>query len=186
MTDEEIVNLYLQRDEAAVRETARKYGVRLRGLARRIVADAQTAEECENDTYHETWNSIPPHEPNQYFFAFLARITRHVSLNRCRANDRLKRKAWVSELGAELEQCIAAPDDETCRIDDLILRDTLNRFLAGLDVRKRNLFLRRYWFCDSVSDLANRFGTSQSNVRTTLYRLRGQLRKHLEKEGIYL
>ena len=89
MDDREIVKRYLARDESAIRETAGKYGARLRSLALGIVRDAQTAEECENDTYLEAWNSIPPHEPGGYLYPFLARITRHLSLNRCRDRDRL-------------------------------------------------------------------------------------------------
>ena len=88
MDDREIVKRYLARDESAIRETAGKYGARLRSLALGIVRDAQTAEECENDTYLEAWNSIPPHEPGGYLDPFLARITRHLSLNRCRDRDR--------------------------------------------------------------------------------------------------
>lgn len=111
MDDRGIVALYLRRDETAIRQTAEKYGSRLRTLAYRIVNDLQTAEECENDTYMEAWNTIPPHEPSDYFYAFLARITRHISLNRCRDRDRLKRSAFICELSAEMEQCIPAPDN---------------------------------------------------------------------------
>ena len=80
MDDSKIVDLYLLRDEEAIRKTAEKYGSRLRALAHGIVCDRQAAEECENDTYMETWNSIPPHEPRTYFYAFLARIARHIEL----------------------------------------------------------------------------------------------------------
>lgn len=93
MDDRSIVALYLRRDETAVRQTAEKYGSRLRTLAYGIVNDLQTAEECENDTYMEAWRTIPPHEPSDHFYAFLARITRHISLNCCRDRSRLKRSA---------------------------------------------------------------------------------------------
>lgn len=121
MDDRGIVALYLRRDETAIWQTAEKYGHRLRALAYGIVNDLQTAEECENDTYMEAWNTIPPYEPSDYFYAFLARITRHISLNRCRDRDRLKRSAFISELSAEMEQCIPAPDNAACRMDDLSL-----------------------------------------------------------------
>ena len=111
MEDERIIELYMRRDEAAVRRTAEKYGRRLRTLSMGIVGDWQTAEECENDAYLEAWNSIPPHEPKGYFYAFLACITRRLSLNRCRERGRLKRSALVGELSAELEQCIPSPDE---------------------------------------------------------------------------
>ena len=156
MDDRGIVALYLRRDETAIWQTAEKYGHRLRALAYGIVNDLQTAEECENDTYMEAWNTIPPHEPSDHFYAFLARITRHISLNRCRDRDRLKRSAFISELSVEMEQCIPAPDDSSCRMDDLALATALNAFLGGLDAEKRNMFVRRYWYLDSVADIAKR------------------------------
>lgn len=183
MDDSEIVALYLGRDEEAVRQTAEKYGSRLRSLAYGIVCDRQTAEECENDTYMEAWNTIPPHEPESYLYAFLARIIRHISLNCCRNRSRLKRSALILELDAELEQCIPAPDDVECRIDDMTLREAINRFLGALGEEKRNIFIRRYWYLDSIADISGRFGMSGSKVKTTLFRCRSQLREHLKKEG---
>lgn len=186
MDDNRIVDLYLRRDEAAIRETADKFGGRLRSLAYGIVSDRQTAEECENDTYLEAWNAIPPHEPRSYLYAFLARITRHIALNRCRERSRLKRSAWICEFSAELEQCIPAPDDVACRMDDLALGEAINGFLGKLDEEKRNLFVRRYWYLDSIADISKRFALSESKVKTTLFRCRARLRKHLEQEGYRL
>ena len=183
MDDRSIVALYLRRDETAVRQTAEKYGSRLRTLAYGIVNDLQTAEECENDTYMEAWRTIPPHEPSDHFYAFLARITRHISLNCCRDRSRLKRSAFICELSVEMEQCIPAPDNAACRMDHLALATALNAFLGGLDEEKRNMFVRRYWFLDSVADIAKRYGISESKVKTTLFRCRNRLREHLNKEG---
>ena len=186
MEDSKIIDLYLGRDEAAVRHTSEKYGNRLRSLAYGIVNDPQTAEECENDTYMEAWSAIPPHEPRSYLYAFLARITRHLSLNCCRSRSRLKRSAFLCELSAEMEQCIPAPDDVECRIDDLAFAEAINGFLASLGEEKRNLFIRRYWYLDSVAAISRRFAFSESKVKTILYRCRRQLRTHLEKEGYML
>ena len=186
MDDEEIVRLFLLRDEAAIRHTSEKYGRRLRSLAYGIVNDRQTAEECENDTYMEAWTSIPPHEPCAYLYAFLARITRHLSLNRCRSQSRLKRSAFLCELSAEMEQCLPAPDDTACRLDDMALRDALNGFLGTLSTEKRNIFVRRYWYLDSVAAIADRFALSESKVKSILFRSRKQLRKYLEKQGYTL
>ena len=133
MDDNKIVDLYLRRDEAAVKHTSRKYGDHLRALAYGIVKDRLTAEECENDTYLEAWNSIPPHEPRNYLYAYLARITRHISLDFCRKRSRLKRRAFISELSAEMEQCIPAPNNVECRIDDIALREAINGFLSTLN-----------------------------------------------------
>ena len=184
--DDRIVALYLSRDETAIEQTAGKFGARLRGLAYAITRDRQTAEECENDTYLEAWDLIPPHEPIGYLYAFLARITRHLSLDCCRARSRLKRRAYICELSAEMEQCIPAPDDVACRIDDMALGEAINRFLGQLTEEKRSLFLRRYWYLDSIAEISQRFALSGSKVKTTLFRCRRQLREYLEREGYTL
>lgn len=186
MEDGKIVELYLLRDEEAIRVTAEKYGSRLRALAYGIVKDHECSEECENDTYVSAWNSIPPHEPRAYLYAFLARITRHIALNCCRSRSRLKRSALLCELDAEMEQCIPAPDDVACRMDDAELAEIINAFLAALDEEKRNIFLRRYWYLDSIADISKRFALSESKVKTTLFRCRERLREHLCREGYTL
>ena len=186
MNDDRIIELYLMRDEEAIKLTAEKYGSRLRSLAYGIVNNRQTAEECENDTYLKAWNAIPPHEPRGYLYAFLARITRHVSLNCCRARDQLKRRAFICELSAEMEQCIPSPDDSECLMDDAALRNAINGFLGKLNEEKRNIFVRRYWYLDSVADISKKFDLSESKVKTTLFRCRRGLRDYLEKEGYTL
>lgn len=186
MEDDQIIDLYLCRDETALRHTSEKYGTRLRSLAMGILNDSQSAEECENDTYMETWNSIPPHEPRTYLYAFLARIARHISIDCCRKQRRLKRSAFISELSAEMEQCLPSPDDVESRMDDIALKDALDRFIASLPAEKRNVFLRRYWYLDSISAISGQFGLSESKVKTMLFRTRNQLRAYLEKGGYTL
>ena len=186
MEDREIVGLYLARDEAAIFHTAEKFGRRLRALSSRIVGDDQTAEECENDTYAVAWNAIPPQTPADYLYPFLARITRHLALDVCRKRGRAKRNAPVLELSGELEQCIPAPDDCACRLDALSLREAINGFLDSLSIEKRNMFLRRYWYFDSVADIAKRYHLTESKVKTTLFRCRNALRSYLEQEGYTL
>lgn len=186
MEDHDIVELFLMRDETAIKRTSEKYGKRLRSLSYGIVNDLQSAEECENDTYLEAWNSIPPHEPRSYLYAFLARIIRHISLNCCRDRNRLKRHSFVCELGDELEECIPDPSDDECRIDEIALTDAINKFLATLNEQKRNIFIRRYWYLDSIADIAKRFALSESKIKSTLFRCRGKLREHLQKEGYSL
>jgi RNA polymerase sigma factor (sigma-70 family) len=186
LDDSMIVELYLSRDESAIKHTSEKFGARLRSLSHNIVGDLQAAEECENDTYIEAWNTIPPHEPKHYLFAFLARITRHISLNYCRNRRRLKRSAYICELSAEMEECIPSPDDNECRIDDMVLSEAINGFLGTLSEEKRKIFLRRYWYLDSIADISKRFSISESKVKTTLFRCRNQLRKYLVKEGYTL
>ena len=183
MEDSKIVELYLERNEEAISKTSEKFGKRLRFLSFGITEDFETAEECENDTYLEAWNSIPPHEPKSYLYAFLARITRHLSIDRCREKERLKRKAFISELSAEMEECIPSPNDLDCRIDDMVFAEAINGFLRKLGEEKRNIFIRRYWYLDSVSEISRRFSSSENKVKTTLFRLRKELREYLQKEG---
>lgn len=186
MEDGKIVDLYLERDECAVSETKQKYGTRLRSLAYGFVQDHETAEECESDTYMKAWCSIPPHEPREYLYAFLARITRHISLNICRERSRLKRSAFICQLSDEMEECIPSPDDVECRIDGIVLGEAINGFLSTLSEEKRNVFLRRYWYLDSIEEISRRYSLSQSKVKTMLFRSRGKLREYLEKEGYNL
>ena len=186
MEDEKIVELYFHRNEAAIRYTKEKYGQRLRTLSFGIVEDTQTAEECENDTYMEAWNYIPPKEPKNYFYAFLARIIRHISLDCCRKRDRLKRSAYVTELSEEIESCLPATNAVDRLVDDMVFHDMINGFLKTLDQEKRNIFLRRYWYLDSVAEIAKRYKLSQAKIKTTLFRCRGALREYLEKEDYVL
>ena len=105
MNDNEIVELYLSRNEEAINQTAQKYGSRLRNIANSILNDRETAKECENDAYLETWELIPPHEPRNYLFAFVGRIVRHIALNVCKKNSRQKRYAMYCELTQEMLEC---------------------------------------------------------------------------------
>ena len=166
MNDAEIVELYLARDEEALKQTAEKYGARLQALALSILEDMPAAEECVNDAYLTAWNSIPPHTPRDYLFAYLARITRHISLDRCRMRGREKRSAHLE-----------------ARLDAKELAGAVSAWLRTLPEEKRILFLRRYWYGDGVSALAEHMGWGESRVKTALHRLRRALREHLEREG---
>ena len=178
-----MLELFIKRDEAAIKEVSIKYGSKLNNIAQNILGNISDAQECENDTYMEAWDTIPPHEPRSYLYAFLARIIRHLFLNCCRDRSRLKRSAFICELSAEMEQCIPAPDDVQCRIEDKVFADAINEFLSRLDEEKRNIFVRRYWYLDSIASISERFALSQSKIKTTLFRCRNELRKYLEKEG---
>ena len=186
VTDEQIVRLYLDRDEAAIQNTSAKYGSRLYSLANNILMDHASAEECENDTYYRAWNSIPPHEPKSYLFAFLARITRNLALDRCRSSSRQKRSAELINLSTELEQCIASPNDTECSVDRIVLADTISIFLTQLSRERRNVFLRRYWYMDSIKQIAKRYSISESKVKSALFRTRKELKGFLEKERFIL
>ena len=181
MNDAQIVGLYLQRDEIAVAQTAARYGARLRALACGILGDPAAAEECENDVYLAAWRSIPPNEPRDHFFAYLARIARHLAIDRLRAQGRDKRVP--AALTVELSECVAGAASAEDRLNARELAACVSAFLRGLPRQKRWLFLRRYWYCDSIADLARTLGWGESRVKTALHRLRSALREQLRKEG---
>lgn len=183
MNDEQIVEMYLQRDEAAIGHTQTKYGVRLRAVSRGITNDPCAAEEVENDTYLKAWESIPPNKPYNAFFAYLAKITRNLSLSVVRSKSALKRNAVVVELSKELEQCVPDKAHVEEEFDSKLLSEKISAFLDTKTARNRDIFMRRYWFCDSADAIAERFGMSANNVNVMLHRMRNELREYLEKEG---
>lgn len=186
MEDDKIVQLYLNREENAIRFTAEKYGSRLRAISYRITNDKGTSQECENDTYMETWNRIPPSEPKDYFYAFLVRITRTISIDRCRERMRLKRGSYIVELTNELEICIPAVDDVTYDVEAKLVGEAISHYLYTLSDEKQVMFMRRYFYLDNISEIAERLSISDSKVKTTLFRIRNELREYLIKEGYTL
>ena len=186
MTDEGIVTLYWQRKEQAIRETEQKYGGQLLRLSENILFDRREAEECVSDTYLAAWNTIPPKSPVDYFFAYLARITRNGALDRWRKAKSRKRDGLLVELSQELEQCLPSPDDVPCRVEAGELMEILNSFFRSLEQRECDVFLGRYWFCTPVAELARRQGMTQSGIKSMLLRTRQKLRQYLEKEGYHL
>jgi RNA polymerase sigma-70 factor (ECF subfamily) len=186
MEDSRIVSLFLDRDESAIEITAQKYGTQLLRIALNILEDPQTAEECVNDTYLSAWNAIPPHKPHSYFFPFLARIVRHIALDRCRERNRQKRGGLLESVTLEMAQCIPSGHSTEKIVDAKLLGAVISAFLRTLEEEPRNIFLRRYWYMDSVGDIANRFSISPSKVKTTLFRTRNQLRHYLKKEDYFV
>lgn len=186
MEDERIVDLYLARDEDAIRETDLKYGKKLFFFCKKILTEERDAEETKNDVYFETWNTIPPHEPRNYFYAFILRIARHKCLDRCKYRSRKGRVAAYAELSAEMEECIPSPDDLDAKLDDLAIKNALDGFIESLDREKRYVFIRRYWYLDPVPTIAGQLGVREGKIRMILLRTRERLRAYLKKEGIEL
>ncbi|MBQ6035951.1 MAG: RNA polymerase sigma factor [Lachnospiraceae bacterium] len=183
MDDSKIIDLYLARDESAISLTAEKYGTRLRAIANRILHDPGRSEECENDTYLAAWNSIPPNEPRTYLFSYLGRIIRHLAIDAYRKDAARKRAVLFVELTDEMSECLTDGVQAEDRLNEEELRQTINAFLSTLPELRRNVFIRRYWFFDPVSEIGTRYGLSESNVKVMLHRTREKLRKHLKKEG---
>lgn len=182
MTDAQIIELYWSRNEDAIRETDMAYGRKLHTLAERIVQNNEDAQECVSDTYLKTWDTIPPQRP-QYFFAYIAKICRNFALGVLDWKNAAKRKGEVVALTAEMEACIPDPQHER-RLEGEELGRILNRFLETLSYESRVIFLRRYWYLDTVAEIADRCGITQSKVKTQLHRSRAKLAAFLEKEGI--
>ena len=185
MDDRSIVALYLRRDETAIRQTAEKYGHRLRALAYGIVNDLQTAEECENDTYLQAWNSIPPQRP-RVLSSFLAVIARRRSLDLWRRNHAQKRGGFSRNLSFdELEGCIPSGRSIAEEASREALAHALSDFLRTLGEEERGVFMRRYWYCDSVKEIARRMDCGQSRIKMMLKRTREKLSAYLEQEGYF-
>lgn len=184
MDDATIIKLYFARNQDAITETDRSYGRKLHGLAQRIVENYEDAEESVSDTYLKTWETIPPQRPS-YLFAYLARLCRYFALGKLDWKNAAKRRAAVVSLTREMESCIPDASREAVLERKELVR-LLNAFLTGLSEENRLLFLRRYWYCDTISDIAQRFAMKENAVYTRLHRIRGQLKAYLAKEGIYI
>ncbi len=184
MDDELIVQLYWDRSESAIRETDRKFGSYCKSIAYNILQNIEDAEESVNDTYMDAWNAMPPHRPS-ILATFLGKITRRISIDRWRSQTRLKRGGGEITLALEeLDECIAGSQNVEKEMERKELAQLINRFLDSLPATERRVFLSRYWYMDSIKDIAQNFGFSQSKVMSMLHRLRQKLRRRLE-EGYY-
>lgn len=186
MDDKSIVDLFWQRNEQAISNTAEKYEPYLRSIAFHILGDPSDAEECVNDTYNAAWNSIPPHKP-AVLSTYLGKITRRICLKVLRSRSAQKRGSNEFTLSLdELSECIPSE----CCLDDAIelkeLTSTINAFLASLPVADRRVFVLRYWHALPVLSICNQLGFSKSKVESMLHRTRTKLKNKLEKEGYFL
>lgn len=183
MEDSNIIELYWNRDEDAIRETAEKYGNYLQTISYQIVSDIRDAEECVNETYNDAWNAMPPHRPS-ILSTFLGKITRRISIDRWRKQNAQKRgKGEIICALDELEECVSGKEcvDREAEYKEII--KLINAFLASLPATERHVFLCRYWYMDSAFAIAKRFGFSKSKVTAMLHRMRTKLRAQLKKEG---
>ena len=182
MEDSKIIELFFVRNEDAIKHTDDTYGRRLYHLADNIVHNGQDAEESVSDTYLKAWETIPPHSP-KYFFAYIAKICRHFALDKLDWNNAAKRNAEVVSLTQEMELCI--PDTERDReLAGKELGMILDAFLRTLTPENRVVFMRRYWYVDTIAEIAARYGISESAVQMRLNRTRAKLCTYLEKEGV--
>lgn len=186
MDDEKIVQLYIERSEHAIPETANKYGKYCSSIANNILGNKEDVEECVNDTYFHTWNAIPPHMP-KILATFLGKIVRNLAFDKYKYNTAEKRGGKeVALVLEELESCVSGKDEveKTYEYHELVA--DINIFLSELPVEKRNIFVCRYWYSDSISDIAQRYHMSNAAVSMILNRLRTRLHDYLVKRGYVL
>ena len=184
MDDAAIVALFWERSENAIREAEKQYGAYCTAVAGRILSNTEDTRECLNDLWLAAWRSIPPQRPGN-LRTYLGKLVRNLAVTRWRAEHRQKRGGGEAALALEeLEECIPGGREPEQALDELALREALIRWLGGLSLRDRQLFVCRYFYVYSAAELAEKAGMSRANVNTALLRLRRKLRDYLEKEGL--
>ncbi len=185
MEDSKIIALFYARSEQAIAELSQKYGAVCSKVADNILNSKQDAEECVNDAYLGAWDTIPPQNPNP-LLTYVCRIVRNLAIKKYHANTAKKRNSHYDVALDELENCFSTAESVEAALDVQELTAYLNVFLEKLDVEKRVLFVRRYWYGDSVEDLAKRFSISKHNVTVRLSRTREKLKTYLAERGVVL
>ena len=185
MDDRKIIDLFFERSEQAIIELSDKYGSVCAKVAFNILNNKQEAEECVNDAYLGTWNTIPPQKPDP-LLSYVCRIVRNIATKRYCANTAAKRNSIYDVALDELENCFPSSASVEHEFNAIETARIIDAFLETLDQENRVMFVRRYWHCDSINDLAKLFHTSSHNISVRLSRTRGKLKKHLIKEGVSL
>ena len=185
MEDKQIIQLYFDRSEDAIGETAQKYGNYLYTIAKRILNHEEDSEETVNDTYHSAWHAMPPKWPDNLKL-FLARITRNLSLDRLDYLLAKKRSSDMEILLAEVAECIPSVESAEQSMEAAQITEVLNQFLYTLDQSSRVIFVARYWYAKPVKEIAFEWHYSESKVKSILFRTRKKLKAYLEQEGISL
>ena len=181
MSDEKIVQMYLERDENAIFHSDLKYGKYLFSVSYNILHDKLDSEECVNDTYMKAWSAMPPERPN-ILSAFLCKITRNLSINRYLKNKTRNRMMTTERIFEEIAECV--PDTAGPISDDIALKDAFNGFLESLGDVPRMIFVKRYFYMMSIAEISIDMKTSVSNVKVSLMRTRDKFKAYLEKAGI--
>lgn len=183
MEDQAIIDLFFHRSEQAISELSKKYGRLCCKVASNILHNSLDTEECVNDTYLCMWNSVPPQQPNP-LMTYVCSITRNLALKKYHASTAVKRNSYYDVALEELESCLSVPDTAESAYSAVELAELLGRFLSALNVENRVVFLRRYWYADSISAIAIRLHMSENQVSVRLHRTRKKLQAYLRKEGV--
>ena len=182
MEDQAIIALFRSRSEQAITELSNKYGQLCGRVANNILHNFLDAEECVNDTWLGVWDSVPPQQPDP-LVTYVCGITRNLALKKYHASTAQKRNSTYDVALDELESCLSLPDTAETELSARELAELLNRFLGKLDQESRVIFLRRYWYADSISAIAFRLHMRENQVSVRLHRIRKKLREELRKEG---
>ena len=185
MTDHEIIELYWKRSEEAITCTMHQYGIYLMKLALNILHIHEEAEECVNESYLSAWNQMPPDWPNR-LLPYLGRIARCLALNRYDYLTARKRGTNFDLQLSELEECLTSGNSTEQQYDEHAVADVISAFLRTQDEESRNMFIRRYWYSDSIKQIARRYHVHESKVKSQLFRTRNRLKDYLRKEGYTL
>ena len=183
MEDEKIIELFFARSEQAIKELDSKYGKVCYSISYNILNNNLDAEECVNDAYLGAWNAIPPARPNP-LLTYLCKIVRNLSLKRYEFNTAIKRNSTYDVAMEELESCLSSPETVESEISLKELTHIIENFLDSLSTENRVIFLRRYWFSDTYSDIAARVGMTEKNVSVRLTRIREKLRNYLTEREV--
>lgn len=183
MEDETIIGLYWERDEKAIAETSSKYGKLCFHIANNILSSREDSEECVNDTYLGLWNVIPRERPAR-FSVFVGRITRNLALKRFEYLSAAKRNPEAVCSFEELGDCVSGRDSVENELENKRIERAIDSFLWQQGEEKRNIFIRRYWYFDSMDSICRQTGYSQSKIKSMLFHMRQKLRAYLESEGI--
>lgn len=186
MEDNQIIELYCQRSESAIKETDTKYGKYLSMIAMNILHSSEDTEECKNDTYMKAWKTIPPTIP-VHFKVFLGKIIRNIALNLYEKYNAVKRGAGQTTVVLdELSECIASDEDVQTAVEQGELTVKLNQFLAELPDETRDIFVQRYWYMREIPQIADEFHCSEARVYKLIQRTRAKLQIFLQKEGFMI
>lgn len=183
MDDERIIELFFERSDEALEAVSRKYGKYCYYIAYRILRDNAEAYDCVDETYLSAWRTIPPERP-AVLSHFLGRITRNAAINRYDYNSAKKRSGGIALAIDELYECI--PDGKAPVDEEIALKNSINTFLASLPKKERIIFMQRYWYAETVKEIASAMSLTESAVKVSLFRTRQKFKAHLVKDGIFV
>ncbi len=183
MDDHLIIELFTNRSEQAIFETSNKYSKLCQKLSHQIVGNTSDAEECVNDALLTVWNSIPPDRPDS-LSAYLCKVVRNLSLKKYRSNTAKKRNSFYNTSIDEISDCIASSFSVENQLDADALSESINKFLGALKPLDRKIFIKRYWFCLDVSEIAQAINKSENYISVHLHRIKSRLKKYLSKEEL--